>query len=329
MNVVENLRIDAIITQFTSLNFPNGPMKQNSKFERIGFPLLTNFDSTLSCSDLWQYLWDQVSCFILHSNEENDFRLIESAQKMLHIRIVDQLSNGNQIHEGSILPRYSSMPILNFLKDFSTDNYLFLFFEWIPGNNLQKKIYANAKFMNQSSSVQPFSENNFQTLNQCFSTFSKPERLDEDNKWYCSSCKHHVRAMKSIQLWKLPNVLLIHLKRFEHKHTRIKLETFVDFPLENLDLNQLCRESFSYFEGNHNDRFIQDHKGTHYDLFAVINHYGKMGFGHYTAYARQSNDLGGSKKWYSFDDSNTRSIDSSMVVTPAAYVLFYKRITKK
>lgn len=58
-----------------------------------------------------------------------------------------------------------------------------------------------------------------------------------------------------------------------------------------------------------------------YDLFAVSNHFGGMGGGHYTAYAK----LNESDKWYCFDDSNTYPVQAKDVVTSAAYVLFYRR----
>ena len=39
-----------------------------------------------------------------------------------------------------------------------------------------------------------------------------------------------------------------------------------------------------------------------YDLYGVSNHFGNMGFGHYTAYAQNPLD----KNWYEFDDSHVR-----------------------
>ena len=61
--------------------------------------------------------------------------------------------------------------------------------------------------------------------------------------------------------------------------------------------------------------------GLHYSLFAVVNHYGNMGFGHYTAYAKNHIE----DKWHYFDDSRVAPETSDSVCTPAAYVLFYKR----
>lgn len=46
-----------------------------------------------------------------------------------------------------------------------------------------------------------------------------------------------------------------------------------------------------------------------YNLIAVSNHYGGMGGGHYTAYARNYKD----DKWYHFDDSSVSAFSEDRV----------------
>ena len=49
---------------------------------------------------------------------------------------------------------------------------------------------------------------------------------------YCPQCKKHQLATKKLDLWSLPEVLIIHLKRFSYtKYSREKLDIIVDFPL--------------------------------------------------------------------------------------------------
>ena len=48
---------------------------------------------------------------------------------------------------------------------------------------------------------------------------------------------------------------------------------------------------------------------------------GGLGGGHYTAYGKDFR----TGKWYLFNDSSTHEVEPSEVVTPEAYVLFYKR----
>jgi len=172
-------------------------------------------------------------------------------------------------------------------------------------------------------------KNKVVTLDHCFQAFTKPERLDEHNMWYCSKCKEHVRAMKTMELWRLPNILVITLKRFEFKHIlrRDKLDTLVTYPLDGLDMSKHCASTQS--DGK---SFVQDDVPQMYDLFAVTNHYGRMGFGHYTAFARRWDEHGMSDDWALFDDASVRSVGDGRgsagrngVVSSAAYVLFYRR----
>ena len=64
-----------------------------------------------------------------------------------------------------------------------------------------------------------------------------------------------------------------------------------------------------------------------YDCFGVVNHYGSMGFGHYTAFARpiKANNEVSPDDWHCFNDSQVSAIDASEVVTDSAYILFYRR----
>jgi len=70
-------------------------------------------------------------------------------------------------------------------------------------------------------------------------------------------------------------------------------------------------------------KFVLNKEGKEqiYDLYAVSNHFGSMGGGHYTAFAKNPHF----NKWFEFDDETVSSISESSVVSRAAYVLFYKR----
>lgn len=52
------------------------------------------------------------------------------------------------------------------------------------------------------------------SLAQCFNQYTTEEQLSENDPWYCASCRQHQRAHKKLELWSLPRVLVIHLKRF-------------------------------------------------------------------------------------------------------------------
>lgn len=72
---------------------------------------------------------------------------------------------------------------------------------------------------------------------------------------------------------------------YYYTHGGSKLNTLVEFPLESLDLSKYVLGK----EGD-SDKFV-------YDLISVSNHYGDVGGGHYTAYAK--NHI--YNKWFEYD----------------------------
>ncbi|PRD21568.1 UNVERIFIED_CONTAM: usp15 [Trichonephila clavipes] len=69
-------------------------------------------------------------------------------------------------------------------------------------------------------------------LSECLELFTTVEKLGADDPWYCPSCKKHQQATKKFDLWSLPQVLIIHLKRFSYnRYWRDKLDTLVEFPV--------------------------------------------------------------------------------------------------
>jgi ubiquitin carboxyl-terminal hydrolase 4/11 len=123
------------------------------------------------------------------------------------------------------------------------------------------------------------------TLNDCLNEFGKEEILSENNAWYCPKCKEHRQAQKKFELWRTPDILIMHLKRFNsNRNFRDKLDLPVIFPLEGLDLQNRVL-------------WKEEGKTLIYDLFAVNNHYGGLGGGHYTAYAQSFFN----KEWYEYN----------------------------
>ncbi|CAK72695.1 unnamed protein product (macronuclear) [Paramecium tetraurelia] len=156
-------------------------------------------------------------------------------------------------------------------------------------------------------------------LDDCFTAFTREEILGKGDEWYCNKCKKHVQASKKMEIYKAPQILIIHLKRFRtNKVTMVgnvfinnqtqKITQLVKFPLE-LNLNNLVLS-----------KQAGDNQDYTYDLYAVDNHYGSSAGGHYTAYAYNSV----LNKWIDYNDSNTRTI-STNVVCESAYLLFYRR----
>ncbi|CAK6970338.1 ubiquitin carboxyl-terminal hydrolase 32 isoform X3 [Scomber scombrus] len=74
------------------------------------------------------------------------------------------------------------------------------------------------------------------SLDSCLKAFTSEEELGEDELYYCSKCKTHRLATKKLDLWRLPPILIVHLKRFQFVNGRwIKSQKIVKFPRENFD----------------------------------------------------------------------------------------------
>uniref|UniRef100_A0A8C8FJ37 ubiquitinyl hydrolase 1 n=1 Tax=Oncorhynchus tshawytscha TaxID=74940 RepID=A0A8C8FJ37_ONCTS len=193
---------------------------------------------------------------------------------------------------------------------------------WKNNERLKEYVLVRSKeleFEEDPGSVNETARAGHFTLEQCLNLFTRPEVLAPEEAWYCPKCQQHREASKQLLLWRLPNVLIIQLKRFSFRSFiwRDKINDMVDFPVRNLDLSKFCI-------GQKDDM----QQPPIYDLYAVINHYGGMIGGHYTAYARlpsaqnsQRSDVG----WRLFDDSTVTMVEESQVVTRYAYVLFYRR----
>ncbi|EGR34211.1 ubiquitin specific peptidase 8, putative, partial [Ichthyophthirius multifiliis] len=154
------------------------------------------------------------------------------------------------------------------------------------------------------------SHNEIINLSECIQEFTKEEYLDQNEWWYCFKCKKNRKSTKQIDLWKLPNILIIHLKRFRFdKNIKAKIKNFVDFPIQNFDLQP-------YTIGRQRDQPI-------YDLFAISNHEGNLSSGHYTAYAKNR----ANQNWYLFDDCNVQQCLKEQIKSEKAYVLFYSKTT--
>ncbi|XP_029922216.1 ubiquitin carboxyl-terminal hydrolase 32 isoform X5 [Myripristis murdjan] len=74
------------------------------------------------------------------------------------------------------------------------------------------------------------------SLDSCLKAFTSEEELGEDELYYCSKCKTHRLATKKLDLWRLPPILIVHLKRFQFVNGRwIKSQKIVKFPQQNFD----------------------------------------------------------------------------------------------
>ncbi|XP_017096750.2 ubiquitin carboxyl-terminal hydrolase 43 isoform X2 [Drosophila bipectinata] len=192
------------------------------------------------------------------------------------------------------------------------------------------------------------------TLEQCLEHYTKAETLSAEDAWRCPHCQQYLPVVKTLGLWSLPDILVVHFKRFRQHQSKgpqaAKLTTMVKFPLTAFDMSpHLARgvhESASSSTGlglglgsanpwkraktgesrssTLNSR--TESKDTRYDLYAVCYHQGDtLETGHYTAACKNPYD----RQWYKFDDQRVSKVPEDAIeediINNEAYMLFYQR----
>lgn len=142
-------------------------------------------------------------------------------------------------------------------------------------------------------------------LHGCFEFFTKPEILEGENAWFNEKTGQKEDVKKQFTFWNFPKILVITLKRFTPGMQ--KINTLIDFPLEDLDLSRYVR--------GYNPASFK------YDLYGICNHVGGIMGGHYTAFVRNSES-----QWIHFNDNHMEIVENPQnIVSPMAYCLFYRK----
>ncbi|UMM28024.1 hypothetical protein L5515_011048 [Caenorhabditis briggsae] len=184
-------------------------------------------------------------------------------------------------------------------------NFLQISFQW-----KDSKLFNNYKGLDLIEREMTVSTRRKVFLEETLDWYTKKEQLGEQDSWYCPKCKKHERATKQLDMWKLPEILVLHLKRFQYtKWSREKLTWEVVIPVRGLDLT--------------NKIVNPNHEKAIYDLIAVSRHYGSMSGGHYTAAAFNDH----AQKWYDFNDSSASATypPTDPYESSDPYILVYRR----
>lgn len=207
------------------------------------------------------------------------------------------------------LEKLELMSMKSFKQQYNNDYSIIL--DLFYGQLITEIITTDGK--HESYSFSPFStlevpikdtSNSSVSLEECLDKFGEKELMTDDSKWYNDDTKQYHDARKSTTIFKLPNVMVLLLKRFNHN--RRKNRKLITFP-KVIDFKKhiFCPE------------LIENNTDSIYSLYAVCNHIGELNGGHYYANCKLNNN------WYRYDDSNVQQIQFSNVVSSDAYMLFY------
>jgi len=140
------------------------------------------------------------------------------------------------------------------------------------------------------------------SLYDCLDEYCKVERLEKDNAYLNEKTNEKEDVDKGILFWSLPQILIIDIKRYTFSGK--KLNNHIDIPLEEVNLSK-------YVNGYNKESYV-------YNLYGICNHSGGTLGGHYTSYVKIKNG-----KWYEFNDTSVREIDTDKLVSNKSYCFFY------
>jgi len=168
------------------------------------------------------------------------------------------------------------------------------------------------------------------TLMRCLERFTRAERLDAEQKFFCERCDERQESLKQMSIRRLPLVSCFHIKRFEHsavKKVSRKVDHCLQFPF-SLDMapylsSSILRSRYGnrIFPAEASDADAVSELSSEFEIFAVITHSGKLEAGHYVTYLRLNNH------WYKCDDAWVTRVEEHTVRTSQAYMLFYVQKT--
>jgi ubiquitin carboxyl-terminal hydrolase 4/11/15 len=153
-------------------------------------------------------------------------------------------------------------------------------------------------------------------LAACVDAFTEVEHMqvESGNGVKCEKCNKTVDAEKKIEIWREPDVLLLHIKRFHFSGEHFeKISTSVEVPPRDLDIRPWIVGPTGL-------------SSTMYDLYGVACHRGGMSGGHYTSYCM--NEGGKEPTWLKFNDDTVTRVNLQQElqeINKQCYVLFYRK----
>uniref|UniRef100_A0A8C2XAM7 ubiquitinyl hydrolase 1 n=1 Tax=Cyclopterus lumpus TaxID=8103 RepID=A0A8C2XAM7_CYCLU len=304
---------------------------------RFGPPFLMREDRSVSWDQLQQSILSKLYYLMLNGSQA------QKAGGLFKIRVVGGSDAYSYLSPQDSRPLYH--PTVDRALKFSGPGgppHVKVVIEWETTTkeclfgSIQEEVIKDAESVR--SQQQQHLQQHSCTLDECVQLYTKEEQLAPDDAWKCPHCKQLQQGMVKMSLWTLPDILILHLKRFRQVgERRNKLSTLVRFPLTGLDMApHVVKRSQSMRNLNlgawpppwkqpsgqrHQPADVILPYDYLYDLYAVCNHHGGMHGGHYTAYCRNSVDA----QWYSYDDSSVDPVPEEEVCTRGAYILFYQR----
>jgi ubiquitin C-terminal hydrolase/Ca2+-binding EF-hand superfamily protein len=295
--------LEMISNELDALSSSKNVNNNNNVARYFGTPSLLHFSSHVSNAELLNIVDRHVSNCI------NKSKKIFSGIKpyTVHINNLEKKTNWRQVenHPGLPIVRSGESIVVEWDDIESYDENVD---KYIDHETVQK--VKGARMQEQANGRKNIK------LEDCLKDFSKPERLGEGYK--CDGCKNVDTTTSKLDIWRLPDILVLHVKRFIYTmYVRGKLNNPMVYPLKNLDMSTVLgrREADDF-----RDREL-------FNLYGVVHHMGSMGGGHYIATCKNAptKEADTKEAWFEYNDSRVESISDDDVVRSSGYLLFYHR----
>ncbi|XP_053966718.1 ubiquitin carboxyl-terminal hydrolase 31 [Anastrepha ludens] len=365
----ELLLLVANVRKRKVVNDGNEPANGNGlvyTVERFGMPfsLLTARDC--SYADLQKRLLREMSPLL----KPEVFSFTQSLHDMFQMRLQDPSADPDTYLQNVEHPLLTEMIdlALSVLSAEAGPPHIKLLLEWPEPEDyfvdLSDKVVEDesvARLLDDRK-LKMASDTSVLTLEQCLEHYTKAETLSAEDAWRCPHCQQYLPVVKTLGLWSLPDILVVHFKRFRQHHEKganaAKLTTMVKFPLNAFDMSPhivrggddeerprstlntaTAMDMGSYSrpspwrktrsgDSRSSTLSSRDNRETRYDLYAVCYHQGDtLETGHYTAACKNPYD----RQWYKFDDQRVSKVPNESIedeiINNEAYMLFYQRRT--
>uniref|UniRef100_A0A182P3M8 Tafazzin n=1 Tax=Anopheles epiroticus TaxID=199890 RepID=A0A182P3M8_9DIPT len=223
------------------LGLCNGKRDFSGQVKRFGTPFCLVVNRDVSYSELQKLLLKEMA-YILRSEV---FTFATPAQNLFRMRLQDPSCDADTYLEATVEhPLFTEMIdlALSVLPADAGPAHVKLLLEWTEPERFFSDMsdpFVEHESVSQMREKIPASS--ALTLEQCFEHYTKAETLGQDNAWKCPHCQEYLPVVKTLGLWSLPDIMVIHLKRFRQQQLRAstqaaKLTNLVKFPLHGFDM---------------------------------------------------------------------------------------------
>lgn len=147
------------------------------------------------------------------------------------------------------------------------------------------------------------------TLEEMLEEYIRPKEMSR--AWLCPKCNFGVKAIQKIEIWKVPPILVIHLKKKTSVANSEQYASLKEGSVEKLDMS-------NYLSALQKDTQI-------YKLFAKVNCDRAAKEAHYTATTRHINN----RSWQFFDDSEVYHAEGEPIINNNSLILFFQKDSVK